>query len=206
MSSKVLPSTATVEDAFNLLETEIALLGENLDPSFLERFKMFTPDHRGKKTDFDPYGLFLAHLYCFHNDIYGQRAVYRVLQDETVWRQCGFPRAPSYDPIKRFRSNFSTAAEAIFNYLVEQAAGSGLLSPTYRIDSTDVRATPQYNSDGSWNYDPTADGTYFGYAVRWSRPRTISRLPRPSQTASRSMRRRRCASRVMRAPWRNRSG
>jgi hypothetical protein len=163
MSSKALPPVDTVEDVFNLLETEITLLGEHLDPSFLEQFEVFAPQPRGRTPDFDPYGLFLAHLYCFHNDIYGQRAVYRALQDETVWRQCGFPRAPSRDPIKRFRSDFSADAEAIFNYLVEQAARGGLLSPTYRIDSTDVRATPRDDSDGSWNYDPTADENYFGY-------------------------------------------
>jgi hypothetical protein len=80
-----------------------------------------------------------------------------------VWRQCGFPRAPSRDPIKRFRSNFSAVAETIFDYLVEQAARRGLLSPIYRIDSTDVRTTVRDDSDGSWNHDPTADEKYFGY-------------------------------------------
>jgi hypothetical protein len=163
MSTQALPPVETVEDVFNLLETEITLLGEYLDRSFLEQFDVFAPDPRGRTLEFEPYGLFLAHLYCFHNDIYGQRAVYRALQDETVWRQCGFPHAPSRDPIKRFRSNFSAVAEAIFDYLVEQAARRGLLSPTYRIDSIDVRTTVRDDSDGSWNHDPTADEKYFGY-------------------------------------------
>jgi len=163
MSTQALPSVDTVEDVFNLLETEISLLGEHLDPTFLEQFEVFAPAARGRTPDFDPYGLFLAHLYCFHNDIYGQRAVYRALQDETVWRQCGFPRAPSRDPIKRFRSDFSADAEAIFNYLVEQAARRGLLSRTFRIDSTDIRTPLRDDSDGSWNHDPTADEKSFGY-------------------------------------------
>jgi len=45
---------------------------------------------------------------------------YCALQDEAIWWQCSFPRSPSRDPIKRFRSNFSTDAEAIFNYLVSR--------------------------------------------------------------------------------------
>lgn len=143
MSTQALSPVETVEDVFNLLETEITPLGEYLDLSFLEQFDVSAPDSRGRTLEFEPYGLFLAHLYCFHNDIYGQRAVYRALQDETVWRQCDFPHAPSRDPIKRFRSNFSAVAEAIFGYLVEQAAPSGLLSPIYRIDSTDVRTDPR---------------------------------------------------------------
>lgn len=163
MSSKALPSVETVEDVFNLLETELALLKKYLDPSFLEQFEVFAPDPRGRTPDFDPYGLFVAHLYCFHNEIYGQRAVYGALQNESVWRQCGFPRAPSRDPIKRFRSDFSANAEAIFTYLVEQAARRGLLSLSFRIDSTDVRTTHRDDSDGSWNHDPTADEKYFGY-------------------------------------------
>ncbi|MFB6300340.1 MAG: transposase [Halobacteriales archaeon] len=163
MSTQALPSVETVEDVFNLLETEVTLLEGHLDPTFLEQFEVFAPDPRGRTPEFDPFGLFLAHLYCYHNDIYGQRAVSRALQDETIWRQCGFPRAPSRDPIKRFRCNFSDVAEAVFGYLVEQAARRGLLSPTYRIDSTDVRAVPRDDSDGQWNHDPTADEKYFGY-------------------------------------------
>jgi hypothetical protein len=163
MSSKALLSVETVEDVFNLLETELTLLKKYLDPSFLEQFEVLAPDPRGRTPDFDPYGHFIAHLYCFPNDIYGQRAVYRALQDESVWRQWGFPRAPSRDPIKRFRSDFSANTEAIFTYLVEQAARRGLLSLTFRIDSTDVRTTHRDDSDGSWNHDPTADEKYFGY-------------------------------------------
>ena len=163
MSTQALPSIDTIEDVFNVLETEITALAEYLDASLFEGFDVFAPDSRGRKREFDPYGLFLAHLYCYHNEIYGQRAVYRALQDETVWRQCGFPRAPSRDPVKRFRSNFSTVAEAIFEQLVEQAARRGLLSRTFRIDSTDVRTLFRDDSDGSWNHDPTADEKYFGY-------------------------------------------
>ena len=70
MSSKALPPVDTVEDVFNLLETEIILLGEYLDPSFLEQFEVFAPGALGRTPEFDPYRLFLAHLYCFHNDIY----------------------------------------------------------------------------------------------------------------------------------------
>jgi hypothetical protein len=66
--SQALPPVETVEDVFNLLETEITLLGEYLDPSFLEQFDVFAPDPWGRTLEFEPYGLFLAHLYCFHND------------------------------------------------------------------------------------------------------------------------------------------
>lgn len=72
MPTQAVPPVDTVEDVFNHLETESTLLGEHLDLSFLERFEVC------------PFGLFLVHLYCFHNDIYGQRVVYRALQDETV--------------------------------------------------------------------------------------------------------------------------
>jgi len=139
MSTLALPSIDTVEDVFNVLETEITALAEYLDSSLFEGFDVFAPADRGRKREFDPYGPFLAHLYCYHNDIYGQRAVYRALQDETVWRQCGFPHAPSRDPVKRFRSSFSTVAEAIFEQLIERAARRGLPSRTFRIDSTDIR-------------------------------------------------------------------
>jgi transposase len=152
MSTQALPSIDTIEDIFGVLDTEVTALAEYLDPSFFEGFDVFAPADRRRKREFGPYGLFLAHLYCYHNDIYGQRAVSRALQDETVWRQCGFPRAPSRDPIKRFRSNLSTVAEAIFEQLVEQAARRGLLSRTFRIDSTDVRTPFRHDSDGSWNH------------------------------------------------------
>ena len=44
MSTQALPPVETVEDVFNLLETEITLLGEYLDPSFFEQFDVFAPD------------------------------------------------------------------------------------------------------------------------------------------------------------------
>jgi len=75
MSTEALPPVETVEDVFNLLETELLLLANHLDSSFFEKFEVFAPDLRGRTPDFEPYGLFLAHLYCFHNDIYGQRSV-----------------------------------------------------------------------------------------------------------------------------------
>ena len=44
MSTQALPPVETVEDVFKLLETEITLLGEYLDPSFFEQFDVFAPD------------------------------------------------------------------------------------------------------------------------------------------------------------------
>lgn len=44
MPSKTLPSVETVEDVFNLLETELALLKKYLNSSFLEQFEVFAPD------------------------------------------------------------------------------------------------------------------------------------------------------------------
>jgi hypothetical protein len=90
----------TVEDVFNLLETGLTLLKDNLDPSFLEQFEVFAPLNQGRTPDFDPYELFVRHLYCFHNDIYDPLAVYHALHHESAWRQCGFPRAPSRDLIR----------------------------------------------------------------------------------------------------------
>lgn len=81
------------------MDTVPLALFEQLDLSFLDRFDVFAPDSRGRPVDFEPVGLVLAPSVRFYTDIYGQRAVYRTLQDETVWRQCGFPRTPSRDPI-----------------------------------------------------------------------------------------------------------
>ncbi len=43
MSTQALPPVDTVENVFNLLETEITLLGEHLDSSFLEQFEGSPP-------------------------------------------------------------------------------------------------------------------------------------------------------------------
>ena len=86
MSTQTPPSIDTVEDVFNVSETEITALAEYLDSSLFEGFDVFAPDPRGRKREFDPYGLFLANLYCYHNEIYGQRMIYPALRDETVWR------------------------------------------------------------------------------------------------------------------------
>ena len=59
----------TVEDVFNILETELALLKKYLDPSFLEPFEMFAPLDRGRTPDFNLYGPLIAHLYCFHKSV-----------------------------------------------------------------------------------------------------------------------------------------
>ncbi|SNR60884.1 hypothetical protein [Halorubrum vacuolatum] len=44
MSTQALSSIDTVEDVFNVLETEITALAEYLDPSFFEEFDVFAPD------------------------------------------------------------------------------------------------------------------------------------------------------------------
>ena len=50
----------------------------------------------------------------------------------------------------------------VFDHLVEQAAGGGLLDSTYRIDSTHVEAIP-WNDDASWSYDSTAEEHYYDF-------------------------------------------
>lgn len=55
MSTQALPSIENVKDAFNLLETEIMLLVEHLDPTWLERFEVFAHATSGAKYLSDLY-------------------------------------------------------------------------------------------------------------------------------------------------------
>lgn len=71
MSTQTPPSIDTVEDVFNVSETEITALAEYFDSSLFEGFDVFASADRGRKREFDPYGLLLANLYCYHNEIYG---------------------------------------------------------------------------------------------------------------------------------------
>lgn len=92
------------------------------------------------------------------------RPVTRALQDEGVWRRCGFERPPSLSTIERFIGDLSGSIHAVFCRLGEQAAARGLLAPfpVYRIDSTDVRADPR-DPDACWNYDASREEFYYGY-------------------------------------------
>lgn len=78
------------------------------------------------------------------------------IQDELIWRQCGFDSAQSHQSIHRFFTDFSIVGEDAFQHLVEQVADRELLDNIFRIDSTDIQADSADN-DLTWNYDPTAD-------------------------------------------------
>jgi hypothetical protein len=156
MSATTPQNHPSFEELFKDVDTVPLALFEHLDLSFLEEFPVFAPDPWGRTRKHKPADLFKGILYCFSRDIYGVKEVNRELQDELVWRQCGFDSAPSHQSIHRFFIDFSLVAEDAFGKLVEQVADRDLLDNTFRIDSTDVRADPA-DDEATWNYDPTAD-------------------------------------------------
>jgi hypothetical protein len=84
------------------------------------------------------------------------------------------------------------------------AARRGLLSRTFRIDSTDVRTPFRDDSDGSWNHDPTADEKYFGYGC--TLVTTEHNIPVAAAFTDGKQVDEETAMRVTRSPSRNRSG
>lgn len=104
------------------MDTVPLTLFEHLEFSFLEEFPVFVPTNRGRTREHEAPELFKGVLYCFSRDIYGIKEVARELQDKLVWRQCGFERAPSYQSVHRFFTDFALVAEDVFGKLVEQVA------------------------------------------------------------------------------------
>ena len=84
------------------------------------------------------------------------------LQHGLIWYYCGLDKSTSRDTIDRFLTDLEQVIEDVFDRLVEQAAGSGLLDSSYSIDSTHVEPI-QYNDATSWNYDPTVEEYYYGF-------------------------------------------
>ena len=66
--------------------------------------------------------------------------------------------------IDRFSTYHERVVDDMFNRLVEQAAGSGLLDSTFRSDSTNIEALA-WNNDASWNYDSTAEERTYWFGL-----------------------------------------
>jgi len=144
------------------VETEPLALFEHLSFEFLEEFDVFAPSAPGRTRDHEPPELMRGFLHCYNKDIYGIRPVERELQNTVVWLSCGFDRPPSRDAVDRFLTGLEHVVDDVFERLVEQAAGGGLLDVTYCIDSADVKAMPADRA-ASKCYDPTEDEYYYGY-------------------------------------------
>ena len=156
MSATSSQSHPSFAELFKHVDTVPLALFEHLDLSFLKEFPVFAPNPCRRKREHDAPELFKGVIYCFSRDIYGIKQVAKELQDELIWRQCGFDSAPSHQSIRRFFTDFSIVAEDAFHRLVEQVTDRDLLDNTFRIDSTDIQANSA-DDDATWNYDPTAD-------------------------------------------------
>jgi hypothetical protein len=161
-TSSVLPDTATVEQVFKTLETETTALLEHLDLSFLTDYPVFAPSNRGRTRVHNPPELLKGVLHCFYHEIYGPRLMARELQNEDVWRQCGFERPPGRRTLSRFLADFELVAENVFLELVHELAEQVPLGKLFRIDGTDIPVN-QRDDEGQWNYDHTEDDFYYGY-------------------------------------------
>jgi len=111
------------------------------------------PSDRGRTRIHEPPELLKGVLHCFYHDIYGPRPV-RELQNEDVWRQCGFERPPSRRTLSRFIADFELVAEDVFIELVHELAERHLLGKFFRIDGTDIPVDwscrtllPRYTND-----------------------------------------------------------
>ena len=159
MSTTTLPQQDTITKVLKSLETEITVLFEHLDLQFL--YPVFPRSPRAKR-EFHPPELFRGLLHCFYNEIYEPEAVAQELPNDDVWRVCEFKQPPSRRTVGRFIDDLSGVIEAVFSRILQQFLVQGELRSCFRIDGTDVRA-PRPDEDASWNYDSTAEETYYGY-------------------------------------------
>jgi hypothetical protein len=161
-SANTLREEASVDNFLNVVATETVPLFEHLEFEFLTDYDVFAPSVRGRTRVHQPPELFQGFLHCYYKDIYGPRPVTRELNNPLVWLCCGFDRPPSRDAVDRFLTDLEQVVDDVFDHLVEQAAVRGLLDSTFCIDSTDIEAIP-WNENASWNYDSTAEETYYGF-------------------------------------------
>ena len=162
MSTTSLPHQDTIAEVLKSLETETTVLFKHLDLQFLYEFPVFAPDPRGRPREFFPPELFRGLLHCFYNDIYEPEAMAQELANDDVWRVCEFKRPPSRRTLGRFIDDLSGVVEDVFSRILQQVLIRVELGTCFRIDGTDVRA-PRPDEDASWNYDSTAEETYYGY-------------------------------------------
>jgi transposase len=158
MSTTTLQNNPTVEELFKCVDTIPLTLFEHVEFSFLADYTVFAPDPWGRTREHGPSALLKGVLYCFSREKYSPEEIAKELQDELLYRQCGFESSPSHESIRRFLIDLSSVVEDVFGYLVEQVADRDLLDNIYRIDGTDVHADHR-DEEASWNYDPTAEGT-----------------------------------------------
>jgi len=133
-SASTLQDIASIDDFSNAAATETIPLFDHLEFEFLLEYKLFAPSKRGRTRVHEPPDLFRGFLHCYYEDVYGTRPVARERQHGLVWYYCGLDRPPSRDTIDRFLTDLEHVIDDVFDRLVEQAAGGGLLDALHRFD------------------------------------------------------------------------
>jgi transposase len=146
----------------NVAAIETVPLFEPLEFEFLLEYEVFAPGERGRTRVHEPSDLFRGFLHCYYEDVYGTRPITREFQHGLVWYYCGLDKPLCRNTIDRFLTDLKHVIDDVFERLVEQAAGGGLLDSTFSIGSTHIEAI-QHNNAVSWNYDPTAEEYYYGF-------------------------------------------